>query len=61
MIDQVFWYTGLLTWLLLGLIGWGYLAEWLIDRTVNVFWTKRMFLSFVWDKMKTRKRKGDGA
>lgn len=56
--ETFFYYSGVIAWVALGcgaiLAG----ADTAINWIVQGLWTKRMFLEFVWDRLKSKNRTG---
>lgn len=53
--DAFLWWSGLATWIVLGIVGMLALGDRLIDFIVSSVWTKREFLEFVWERLRKRR------
>ena len=54
--DSFLWWSGVALWALLAAAGALALGDQIIEWVIDGLWTKREFLSFVWEKMKRGKR-----
>lgn len=61
MSDLLYWYTGLIVWLLAGavtlLVALGWFGFWLMEKTLWWFWTEKEFIAFVYDRLNSGKTK----
>lgn len=49
------WWSGAAAWLALGLVGLMAGADAAIDWIVGSLWTKKEFMTFVWDRLKQKR------
>lgn len=54
--DSFLWWSGVALWGFLSIAGLLALGDQIVERVITGLWTKREFLSFVWDKLKRRGR-----
>lgn len=55
MIDTAIWVTGVLTWIVFGVVGILWLSDLLLDWVIKSFWSRKECMAFVWDRL-TAKR-----
>lgn len=52
--DAALWWSGLVAWIVCGIVG----AIWLLDQAINwavpTFWTKREFFAFVAERLRKK-------
>lgn len=54
MIDQVFWWTGLVTWVVFGIVGVLHVSDHMLDWIIKSFWSRKECMAFVWDRLKSK-------
>jgi len=54
--DSFFWWSGVVAWATLGLIGLSLAIDQIIEWTVPALWTKREFFAFVVDRLKSKNK-----
>ena len=53
--DNFLWWSGVAAWGVLAAIGLLWLGDVMIEWAVDGIWTKRQFLAFVADRLKSRR------
>lgn len=57
MLDQFFWWSGLVAWIALGTVGGLFLSDVLLDHVMASVRLKREFLEWAWQRTRERARK----
>lgn len=52
--NAFFYYSGVAVWIALGIVGMLAGMDVAVDWIVQSLWTKRMFLEFVWSRLKPK-------
>ena len=55
MMDVFLWWSGVVAWLALAFVGFLAGGDKVIDWTLNSLNAKRLFLEFVWEKLKSKR------
>lgn len=55
MIDLLFWWTGLVTWVVLALVGLLWTSDHVLDWIIQNQWSRKECMAFVADRLKGSK------
>lgn len=54
MVDTALWWSGVFAWCFFGAIGFVWFIEAISEWLINVIWSRKEFLSFVWERLKAK-------
>jgi hypothetical protein len=56
MSDAVLWWSGVFAWCFFGVIGFAWFVEVISEWLINVVWSRKEFMAFVWERLKAKKK-----
>lgn len=54
--DNALWWSGLISWITLGVFGLWVLIDWVLEYTLASFRFKKAFLEWSWEQIKAKRR-----